>query len=395
VRTLRRGLGAAALGVLAVIGSQVLALPAAQATEPDVTKDRTLRDERITESSGLAASRRTPGVVWTHNDSGNPPVLYAVGPSGATVGTARVRGVGNVDWEALAPVTGRGGSRLLAIGDLGDNSAARSRIEIDLVPEPSTAGSSRIAPVRVLRLRYPDGPTDAEALLADPRDGRLYVVTKGLLTSTIYAVPTSAWPGAAGTPRSVTATLEPVGRVNLTLVTDGAMLPDGRILLRTYGMLAVLAPLSMTTGSTEGSGSAGTPTDVPTLFPLATMALPPQNQGEGMAVLDAGTGRLLLSSEGAHAPFLRLAVPKDVWKVGATAAGTSAGGTPPPVAPGGVAGAGSGSKGMLSAAGESAGRTGDGGQAGSGAWLITVAGAAAFAILLLIARRTGRRSHPL
>ena len=101
-----------------------------------VSVDRTLRDARITESSGLVASRLHAGVLWTHNDSGNPPVLYALGRNGSTVATIRVSGAANVDWEALAPVAGTGGRSLLAIGDIGDNSGVRSRIEIDLVAEP-------------------------------------------------------------------------------------------------------------------------------------------------------------------------------------------------------------------------------------------------------------------
>src|SRR4051794_6987818 len=32
----------------------------------------------ITESSGLAASRKHPGVFWTHNDSGNGPYIFAI-----------------------------------------------------------------------------------------------------------------------------------------------------------------------------------------------------------------------------------------------------------------------------------------------------------------------------
>lgn len=395
MRTIRTVPAAAALGVLALVGLPALTPPAAQAAGRDNTSDRTLRDARITESSGLTVSRRTPGVLWTHNDSGTPPLLYAVGPSGDTVGTARVTGVPNVDWEALVPVTGRDGSRLLAIGDIGDNSAARSQIEIDLVPEPSTARSSRTAPVRVLRLRYPDGPADAEALLADPRDGRLYVVTKGLLTSKIYAVPTTAWPGTPGTTsrvRTVTATLEPVGRVNLTLVTDGAVLPSGRILLRTYNTLAVLPPLSKSTGSAGSSGPAGNASEVPTLFPLATMALPSQQQGEGMAVLDAAAGVLLLSSEGKEAPVLRLTVPAEVWGSGTAAASSPSetGHAPQPAAPAGGAGPGPASGESLPADDDG----GAGGSGGAGAWLITMAGAGTFAALLLVARVLGRQRHP-
>ena len=32
----------------------------------------------IDEASGIAASRKNPNVLWTHNDSGDGPLLYAL-----------------------------------------------------------------------------------------------------------------------------------------------------------------------------------------------------------------------------------------------------------------------------------------------------------------------------
>src|SRR5215207_9736579 len=54
------------------------------------------------ESSGLAISRRSPDILWTHDDSGGAPVLYAVDTSGRKRGSLRVRGVKNEDWEDMA-----------------------------------------------------------------------------------------------------------------------------------------------------------------------------------------------------------------------------------------------------------------------------------------------------
>src|SRR5690606_41725837 len=39
----------------------------------------TIRDERITESSGLAVSRRHKGGAYTHNDSVDLPAIFALG----------------------------------------------------------------------------------------------------------------------------------------------------------------------------------------------------------------------------------------------------------------------------------------------------------------------------
>lgn len=55
----------------------------------------TITDPRIKESSGLAASRKHPGVYWTHNDSDDGPYVYAVDSrTGRTVATVTLRGIG-------------------------------------------------------------------------------------------------------------------------------------------------------------------------------------------------------------------------------------------------------------------------------------------------------------
>ena len=73
-----------------------------------IVKDRTIRDESITEASGLAPSLRHPGVLWTHQDSGHPPQLHAISTSGRTLATLRVRGAEAYDWEAMASLPGPG-----------------------------------------------------------------------------------------------------------------------------------------------------------------------------------------------------------------------------------------------------------------------------------------------
>lgn len=251
-------------------------------------------DPRIVESSGLAPGLRTPDVLWTHNDSGNPPLLFALDGNGGTAGTLRVRGVPNVDWEALASLRS-GGTAWLAVGDIGDNAVSRDRVEIDLVPEPARPGDPAAVPVSCrLLLRYPDGPADAEVLLADPRSGRLYLVTKTLLGARLYAVPASAWPGAEGGPVIVQATLEAVAEVPTALATDGAFLPDGRIVLRNYSAVEVFPGLD---GVRDGR-----------LEPLVRLPAPAQPQGESLAVVDGGRA-VLLGSEGSGQPLLRLELP--------------------------------------------------------------------------------------
>src|SRR5215213_1725953 len=54
------------------------------------------------ESSGLAVSHRQAGVLWTHNDSGDGAELFAVDVSGRALGTSRITGAENEDWEDVA-----------------------------------------------------------------------------------------------------------------------------------------------------------------------------------------------------------------------------------------------------------------------------------------------------
>src|SRR5688500_9950833 len=61
----------------------------------------TIEAKALSESSGLAASRKHEGVFWSANDSGNDPVLYAMTGEGASVAEFPVDAT-NTDWEDLA-----------------------------------------------------------------------------------------------------------------------------------------------------------------------------------------------------------------------------------------------------------------------------------------------------
>jgi len=321
----------------------------------------------------LAVSPQHPGVLWTHNDSGNPPVLFALGPDGAVAAAVRVRGVADVDWEAIAAYHDTAGHAVLAVADTGDNGARRSSVQIVLVAEPATLRDATVSPTRVLRLRYPDGPADAEALLVDAEAGRMYVVTKGL-GSTVYQVPDAMWPGRPGRAPENAGVLERIATVPLILVTDGLIGPGHHPLLRTYGELAVLPPI---TADVVGGS----------LEPLAEAGLPAQRQGEGLA-LTAG-GEVLLSSEGVGQPVLRLPLPAAL--AAATASPSSSAASSSSVASSsGRAGSASGSG---AAPGPSGRADGDGGGGGGvpGVALLGAAVVAAAVVGALVGRRRVRR----
>ena len=315
----------------------------AAATGGGAVVDRTLRDPRIAEASGLAVSLRHPGVLWTHNDSGNPADLYALRPDGKVGARVHVRGVADDDWEAIAEYRDTAGNPTLAVADTGDNRARRSTVQIVLLPEPALHDAT-VTPSRVLRLRYPEGPVDAEALLVDAEAGRMYVVTKGL-GGIVYRVPQDVWPGRPGVAPHDSGTFERIATVPLILVTDGVMGPGHHPVLRTYGELAVLPPI---TDDVVGG----------TLQPLAVAGLPDQKQGEGLTL--TADGEVLLGSEGRDQPILRLPMPPDLASAlgGSSTSGTASGSEPTP-----GSGTASGSR-APSGGTRAAGRPGSGGLLG-------------------------------
>ncbi|HEX8148569.1 MAG TPA: hypothetical protein VF591_15420 [Pyrinomonadaceae bacterium] len=193
-----------------------------------------LEDRRIAESSGLVASRRNPGLFWTHNDSGDGPFVYAFDRAGRSRGTFRVEGAQAVDWEDIAagPGPAQGQSYLYA-GDIGDNGREREFVVVYRFPEPELpagqpAGKEARAtqPSEAIRLKYPDGAHNAEALAVHPANGDIYVVTKANGGADVYKL-------AAGFDPKVINTMSKVGTLRGpdffgTLVTGADISPDGR-----------------------------------------------------------------------------------------------------------------------------------------------------------------------
>ena len=191
----------------------------------------TIKDKSVVESSGLAASRLTPGAYWTHNDDG--PFIYAFDTRGNSLGVFRVEGAKARDWEDIA--TGPGpeqGKSYLYIGDIGDNNSTRKEIVVYRIPEPALTTATNNRPgttetAEAIRLRYADGPHDAEALLVHPRTGHIYIVTKVVIANPeVYE---AAPPFTAGKPITMTR----IGPVNVPslfggVITGGAISPDGR-----------------------------------------------------------------------------------------------------------------------------------------------------------------------
>ena len=181
----------------------------------------TLKDKSISESSGLAASRLTPGAYWTHNDSGDGPFLYAFDTRGESFGVFRVAGAQARDWEDMAAGPGPTGGKAGRISIWATSVTTTTRAwksSVYRVPEPALTTATRkftkskpgtTEPAEAIRLRYPDGAHDAETLLVHPVSGHIYIITKVVIANP--AVYEAAPPFTAGKP----ITMTPLGLVNV------------------------------------------------------------------------------------------------------------------------------------------------------------------------------------
>ncbi len=140
-----------------------------------------LREARLTESSGLACSNRRPECIWTHNDSGGVAELFAFDRRGDQAGKLIFPSIGQpIDWEDISSYVDEGVPRIL-IADCGDNLANRPSIALYLVDEPEFAGPIDQKSVQTLRVTYPDGPRDCEAVAVDIRRRLVVMFTKSVL----------------------------------------------------------------------------------------------------------------------------------------------------------------------------------------------------------------------
>ncbi|MGW0822141.1 WD40 repeat domain-containing protein [Streptomyces sp. NPDC002845] len=263
-----------------LVGVLLAVTPAAPAVAAD--DGFTIEDPRITESSGLAASRQHPGIYWTHNDSDDGAFLYAVdSETGETVATVTLTGVGEPrDVEAISI----GPGNRLFVGDIGDNLGGTwDYVWIYELPEPKELRDQTIRATQYV-VKYADGARDAEALLVHPKTGRVYIVDK-------YEDGGSLYEGPAELSASGTNTFRRVAPIDLW-VTDGAFSPDGR-------QLAVRGYF----GGIAYDWNDGNPKRI------GRLSVPLQRQGESMTYTADGS-RILYGTEGEGSSVVAREVPE-------------------------------------------------------------------------------------
>lgn len=254
-----------------------------------------LQSQAVNESSGIACSRRVPGVFWTHNDSGDAARLYAFDLKGRDLGSFLLEDVVAFDFEDIASCVLDGTSYLL-VGDIGNNGRHASVQMIHVVEEPAVdlrrGVSVAKAPVaQTIYYAYDDDCHDCEALGVDPTSKTFVVISKEFERQcNAYAF---AWP-AKEVKKAVVA--RKIATLKLPTVTAMDISPDGRrAIVGTYGHAY---EFTRRTGDDWAAAFARKPCEVP---------LPPRRQGEGVCYGPDGQ-TLYLTSEKLPTPLVEVPV---------------------------------------------------------------------------------------
>jgi hypothetical protein len=266
------------LAFLTLAALMALSAPAAANKKgPDGTISE-IHDDRITESSGLALSSKHGDLVYTINDRGTHPMVYAIRPSsGDVVGVTDLTSFDVEDTESIA-VDARG---ILWLGDLGDNDERRDDVSIIAFPEPGP-GTHHLTTADRYRVTFPDGPVDVEGMLVHPSSDQVFLVSKNQDgPGTIYRLPTLR--------SGSTVEAEDLSVDAPRAVTDAAFTHAGnRALLRTNKDVWIYDPT--------------------TWEPISEIETPKLEQGESITV-ERGDREMLLGSEGENSPLVRLPLP--------------------------------------------------------------------------------------
>lgn len=274
-RSSRRALALAGLAGLAAL--TLVHAPAGSAAElaTRMDLDRRIPNPAVVESSGLARSTYKRSVLWTHNDSGAQPVIYAIGRGGATKAVVRLGGAQARDWEDIAS----GPHHQLWVGDVGNNGLNRSTISVYRLREPKALSSGTVSSTR-FDLAYPDGKHNSEGIMVNPATGRLYVVSKSPSGGAVYEAP---------------AQLSTTSTNRLKKVAS--------------------APAKITAASFDPDGKAYVLCNYATAFlyhriggKADTMKKPPLQQGESLDI-NRGGSAIYMGSEGSDSPVYKVATP--------------------------------------------------------------------------------------
>ena len=251
-----------------------------------------LANPAINESSGIASSRTNPGLLWTHNDSGDTARLFAFNEKGEDLGTYNVTDASAKDWEDMAAFSIEGKNFLL-LADIGDNPSARKSCTLYLVAEPQVRARPE-KPVAVpsaarIDFTYEDGPHNCESVAVDTARKEIVLVSKtNKIECKAYTLPLTL------TGHIENAVAKPIATLKIPTTTGMDISPDNlRAIVTTYGDAYEYS-------RAENEDWAAAFTRAPRVIKL-----PPRPQGESICYGPDGKS-LYLTSEGKSSPLLKI-----------------------------------------------------------------------------------------
>jgi len=228
-----------------------------------------LENTALSETSGLASSRLQDDLLWAVNDSGNGPVLYAIGADGRDRGSVRVEGAENRDWEDIASFLWQDEASgtlraYLVVADTGDNLSKRDTLSFYGIEEPVLKGerlpAGSVAPIAWRQtFRFEDGPRDSEGIAVDVSGGRILIVSKRNVPAEVYSLALPQRFLAPTSPHS--AASNPVGRA-----TGGAAGQEVEVATRIALLSGIPRP---TQADLEESPKYGAHRSQPTAFDIS------------------------------------------------------------------------------------------------------------------------------
>ncbi|MDB4089057.1 T9SS type A sorting domain-containing protein [Flavobacteriales bacterium] len=148
----------------------------------------------LNENSGLITV--TNNSFWTHNDSGDGPIIYNIDSNGNQLDSIYLNGATNIDFEDIT----QDNLGNYYIGDIGNNSHNRTNLRIYKIPNPATITGNNVTP-EIINYSYqdqiafpdPNQNSDCEALFH--HGSNLYLISKNWGTSgysKLYQLPDTA-----------------------------------------------------------------------------------------------------------------------------------------------------------------------------------------------------------
>jgi hypothetical protein len=150
-----------------------------------------IENSKIKESSGLACSKKNNTVLWTHNDSGHMPIIYAMSDRGKELGTFFLEDVISRDWEDMASFSLNGQPYIL-VADSGDNFGIFNTYTLSIFKEPDLRhrSPSALSPQWQINYRFADNKSyDVEAVAVDVSRNRIILLTKRTAQALIFEIP--------------------------------------------------------------------------------------------------------------------------------------------------------------------------------------------------------------